>query len=189
MLCKLSFRLQLQTVPVELIEDSLILHQESASASASPQRPPCPTPLALASSGAAETGSLPVTKLYIPPPVPRVNSPRLPKRVPPTWPLSSPPRSNIQGTSIGQEESVIEKDSRPLIRRTCYHHGTLLPQQERAARTGVGGETCRRGRITRRRVFSRRARVAPLKTSLSGGSKASAGSFSVTTHCKLFVEF
>ncbi|KAH8798040.1 hypothetical protein DL96DRAFT_1720677 [Flagelloscypha sp. PMI_526] len=104
---------------------------KSASASASPQQAPLPPPLALASSGAAETGSLPVTKLYIPPPVPRVNSPRLPKRVPPTWPLSSPPRSNIQAPSIGQEESVIEKDSRPLIRRD------MLPPWNTAATTGT----------------------------------------------------
>ncbi|KAH8798062.1 hypothetical protein DL96DRAFT_1824786 [Flagelloscypha sp. PMI_526] len=68
------------------VQDSLILHQESASANAPSQQlppnlppSPCPPLLALASSGAAESGPLPVTKLPFPSPVPSVSSPRPPK--------------------------------------------------------------------------------------------------------------
>ncbi|KAH8825986.1 hypothetical protein DL96DRAFT_1711768 [Flagelloscypha sp. PMI_526] len=63
MRCKLSFKFQLYTVPVELVQDSPSLNQKSASASAPLQRsppnlppPPHPQLPALDSSGAGETG-------------------------------------------------------------------------------------------------------------------------------------
>ncbi|KAH8798044.1 hypothetical protein DL96DRAFT_1639773 [Flagelloscypha sp. PMI_526] len=100
MLYKLSFKLQPHTIPVDLIQDSLILHQESASASAPSQRSP--------------------PKLA---PLPRPPLPVLAVA------------SSIQATLIGQAESVIEKDNRPLIKR-----GTL-PLRNTAARTGMGSLT------------------------------------------------
>ncbi|KAH8810270.1 hypothetical protein DL96DRAFT_1821742 [Flagelloscypha sp. PMI_526] len=82
-----AFKLQPHTIPVELIQDTQILHQESASACALqhrsppklplPRRPPLP---ALAASGDAKTGPPPVTNIRLPP-IPGVRSPRPPKRV------------------------------------------------------------------------------------------------------------
>ncbi|KAH8798048.1 hypothetical protein DL96DRAFT_1720685 [Flagelloscypha sp. PMI_526] len=57
-----------------------------------PPHPPLP---ALASSVAAESGPLHVTKLPFPPPVPSVSSSRLPKRMPLALPLSAPPTSSM----------------------------------------------------------------------------------------------
>ncbi|KAH8798055.1 hypothetical protein DL96DRAFT_1720692 [Flagelloscypha sp. PMI_526] len=122
-LCKLSFKFH-------------------ASASAPSQQlppnlppSPCPPLLALASSGAAESGPLPVTKLPFPPPVPSVSSPRPPKRIPLALPLSSPPASRMQATPIGQKETVIEKDNGPLIKRD------MLPLPDTAGVTRMGSLT------------------------------------------------
>ncbi|KAH8799221.1 hypothetical protein DL96DRAFT_1720163 [Flagelloscypha sp. PMI_526] len=73
--------------------------------------PPRPPP---APSGDGETGPLPLTKLPFPPPV---------------------PDSNIQATSVGQEESLIENDNRPLIKRD------VLPLWNTATTTGTGSLT------------------------------------------------
>ncbi|KAH8810258.1 hypothetical protein DL96DRAFT_1716959 [Flagelloscypha sp. PMI_526] len=94
---------------------------------------PRPPPPALASSSAVEIGPLPVTKLPFPPPVPGVRSP--PKLVPLAMPLSSPPASSMQATSIGQNESIIEKDNPLLIKRG------MLPLPDTTDVTGMGSLT------------------------------------------------
>ncbi|KAH8795914.1 hypothetical protein DL96DRAFT_1566876 [Flagelloscypha sp. PMI_526] len=104
----------------------------------SSHKPNAPHLPAHASSGAAGAGPRPVTKLPFPPPVPGVSSPRLPKHGPLDLPLSSPPTANIQATSIGQEESGIEKDSGYLIRTGA------LPLRNTTATTGMSSLTTSR---------------------------------------------